>query len=466
MISFVFLCLLMGAGHLLRVYVKPLQKLQLPSCIIAGFLGLIVLQVLAAAEGAAESTHPAAAVAAELTAPWKFLPEALVCIVFACFFLGKPPPKFSTMGRDVGAQVLYGQMLVWGEYVVAVALWIAALAWLFPQFPAMFAGILPVGFAGGHGTAAGMAPAFTHFGWADGREFGFTSATFGMVTGLAVGMMMIYAAVRRSWLSRADLPTQTFPSGPNGVIPAGRRPRAGELTINSDVLETLSLQVVAVGAAVAVGYLIKYGLVLVETAIPILHEHHVLSGFPVFPLCMIGGLVVQLLEDRFDKHRLIEAGLIRRIQNASVDFLVVAAIATIEFSIVVRGLVPLTILMVAGIAWNVFCLLLLARRMFPDAWFERGIVELGQAMGVTATGLLLLRVVDPDYETPAANAFACKQIVHVLFIGWTSAAIPLLAVVGPWPVLLVSSLVVAVCLVVGLWWGGPHGPGKSTAKGG
>ena len=58
-------------------------------------------------------------------------------------------------------------------------------------------------------------------------------------------------------------------------------------------------------------------------------------------------------------------------------------------------------------------------------------------MGVTATGLLLLRVVDPEYKSPAADAFACKQVLHEPFMGgglWTSAAIPLLVLWGGWPV--------------------------------
>ena len=75
--------------------------------------------------------------------------------------------------------------------------------------------------------------------------------------------------------------------------------------------------------------------------------------------------------------------------------------------------------------------------MLPDAWFERSIAEMGQSMGVTATGLMLLRVVDPDYESPAADAFAYKQILHEPFMGgglWTGAAIPLIALWGGWPV--------------------------------
>jgi ESS family glutamate:Na+ symporter len=75
----------------------------------------------------------------------------------------------------------------------------------------------------------------------------------------------------------------------------------------------------------------------------------------------------------------------------------------------------------------------LARRLLPDAWFERAIAEMGQSMGVTATGLLLLRVVDPEYKTNAADAFACKQLLHEPIMGggfWTAMAIPLIVTLG------------------------------------
>jgi ESS family glutamate:Na+ symporter len=130
---------------------------------------------------------------------------------------------------------------------------------------------------------------------------------------------------------------------------------------------------------------------------------------------------------------------------------VIAAIATIRIEAIADGLVPFAILVVGGIAWNVFCVMFLARRLLPDAWFERSIAEMGQSMGVTATGLLLLRVVDPDYKSPAADAFAYKQILHEPFMGgglWTSAAIPLLALWGGWRVFAIAAVVVAIWLVV------------------
>ena len=93
----------------------------------------------------------------------------------------------------------------------------------------------------------------------------------------------------------------------------------------------------------------------------------------------------------------------------------------------------------------------LARRLLPDAWFERPIAEMGQSMGVTATGLVLLRSVDPDNKTPALDAFGAKQLLHEPFMGgglWTSAAIPLLALYGPWPIFRIACGAVATWLIV------------------
>jgi len=316
----------------------------------------------------------------------------------------------------------------------------------------MFAGILPVGFEGGHGTAAGMGPVFAERGWPEGQDLAMTSATCGIMSAIVVGMILINWAVRKGYAVRHKELSQQIEDDSIAVIPVDQRPIAGRLTVNSDIIEAFSLHLVAVGLACGIGMLIKEALVLLESQSVYLSGNHLLSSFPLFPLCMIGGLVIQFLDEKYDKQKLIDLGLIRRIQNCSLDFLVIAAIAMISIDVVKTAWLPLLILVAAGIAWNVFCVMVLARRILPDAWFERAIAEMGQSMGVTATGLLLLRVVDPDYDTPAADAFACKQIVHEPFMGgglWTSAAIPLIAIYGPSRVLFIALAAVAVWLTVG-----------------
>ena len=439
--SFIILCLLLGVGHLVRMKFKLMQRLYLPSSVIAGIIGLIILQT---------AHYSGINIPASFTAGWSKIPSLLINVVFACLFLGMKLPKMTTLWKRAGTQLCYGQIVAWGQYVVGIGLVLFFLGKFF-HLPDMFGGILPVGFEGGHGTAAGMGPVFVERGWAAGKDFALASATMGIMGAIIVGMILINWAVRRGYVAKVSKPSPFPEDDAIAVIPVGHRPPAGKLTVSSDAIETFTLHIIFVGLAIFIGIVIKFGLVQFESIIPFLSKNNLLSSFPLFPLCMMGGLLIQWLEDRYDKYNLIDYGITMRIQNSALDFLVVAAIATIKLDIIMSGIVPLLILVAAGILWNVFCVLFLAKRVFKEAWFERAIAEMGQSMGVTATGLLLLRVVDPDYETPAADAFACKQILHEPFMGgglWTSMAIPLLAVYGGLPVFFIAVSAIVVWLIV------------------
>jgi len=449
MLSFITLCILLGIGHFLRGRIKLLQTLYLPSCVIAGIAGLIIIQSFAAIDQPGQTVQGINTFLNSATQHWNKLPGFLINVVFACLFLGARLPKFGSLAKRAGPQFAYGQIVAWGQYVVGLGLWVLFMAKMFPSLPAMFAGILPVGFEGGHGTAAGMGPVFEQHGWPDGQHLALTAATGGIVSAIVIGMVLINIAARRGYVQKHQTPFDK--AEPNGIIPVNSRPSAGQLTVSSDAIETLSIHIVFIAVAIAIGFALQQGLIYCERFNPWLSKHNFFHSFPLFPLCMIGGFIVQMLDDRFDKHNLIDLGIIRRLQNCSLDFLVVAAIANIKLNVVLSAAAPLTILIAAGIAWNVFCVLVLAKRLLPDAWFERAIAEMGQSMGVTATGLLLLRVVDPDYQTPAADAFACKQILHEPFMGgglWTSTAIPLIVIIGAPKVLGIAIAAVVLWTII------------------
>jgi len=427
---------------MIRMKVRLMGVLYLPSSVIAGLIGLAIVQYCKAngtplPEG--------------VTTVWSKLPGFLINIVFACLFMGMAIPGIKKIWRHAGPQLAYGQIVAWGQYVVGIGLFLAVITWLYPELPAMFGGVLPVGFEGGHGTAGGMTEVFAEYDWEAGKDFALACATAGIMSAVIVGMVLVNWAAHKGYTTRKQNPEDVPEDDSIAVIPIDRRPEAGKLTISSNALETLSFQLAMVGIAIAIGWAGKQGFVAAGRASGNATVMQLAKSFPLFPLCMLGGLVVQVLDNKFDKYKLIDLGLMKRIQNAALDFLVIAAIATIRIEAIAEGLVPFAILVVGGIAWNVFCVMYLARRLLPDAWFERSIAEMGQSMGVTATGLLLLRVVDPDYESPAADAFAYKQILHEPFMGgglWTSAAIPLLALWGGWHVFAIAATAVAVWLVV------------------
>ena len=91
-------------------------------------------------------------------------------------------------------------------------------------------------------------------------------------------------------------------------------------------------------------------------------------------------------------------------------------------------------------------------RLFKEAWFERGIAEFGQATGVTATGLLLLRTVDPDNKTIAAASFAGKQLLHEPAMNlWVALAFALVLTIGWVPVFLISTVMLSVWIGVSVF---------------
>lgn len=80
-------------------------------------------------------------------------------------------------------------------------------------------------------------------------------------------------------------------------------------------------------------------------------------------------------------------------------------------------------------------------------------------MGVTATGLILMRVVDPQAESPAFEAFGYKQLVFEPFFGGgliTAMAVPIIFLTGVWPLFFVMLAVFLVAVLSGLFYFRPR----------
>jgi ESS family glutamate:Na+ symporter len=148
-------------------------------------------------------------------------------------------------------------------------------------------------------------------------------------------------------------------------------------------------------------------------------------------------VILQKVAEKIHLARLIDHAQMQRLSGASLDFLVLSAVATIKMSVVIANWLPLLVLIIAGTLWSVFMVVWVAPRLYAEAWFERAIAEFGQSLGVTATGLMLLRTVDPENKTPAAASFGYKQLIHEPFMGgglWTAIALPLVFTLGWFPV--------------------------------
>ena len=138
------------------------------------------------------------------------------------------------------------------------------------------------------------------------------------------------------------------------------------------------------------------------------------------------------------------------------EFLVVAAVASLNMTLIIKAIIPLSVLLVVGFLWTAVCLLHVGRRLLPSKyWFELGILNYGMSTGVTASGLMLLRIIDKDFESGAAEDYALAAPLSAPFVGGgivTLALIPsMLQLFGLLPVALITLTVAAVLYVVGIW---------------
>lgn len=436
---FAALSVLLVAGKALRVKLPILQKLYLPSSIVGGLLGLLLLTLFrdSVPEGVVEDMRR--------------MPGFLINVIFATLFLGVGVPKVKNLAASVLPQLTLAQIVVWGQYAVGIGVAGFLLVPAFKVHPA-FGNLLELGFEGGHGTVGGMAEAFLSHGWTDGIALGYTVATIGMVFGIVGGMCMVNWAYARGYIKTVRPFGERSASERKGIHPKDERPSAGLQTVLPDSVDSLAWHVAIVGLAVLIGFGILQGCKAAEVALFPDAKTRLFIGFPMFPLCMLGGVLLQWLSKIVKVDLLVDRDQMMRISGAALDYLSLSAVATIELSVVAANWMPLTIMVTLGLVWTIWSVLFFSPRLFREAWFERGIAEFGQATGVTATGLLLLRTVDPDNKTIAAASFAGKQLLHEPAMNvWVALAFALVMTIGWMPVFLISSVMLAIWIAVAAW---------------
>jgi glutamate:Na+ symporter, ESS family len=465
-VAMVLLGLLMLAGKWLRIRVALFGKLFLPSAILGGALGLLLgPQVLGAAVSLVSGDAARFAgglIPATTLEVWSGLPGLLISVVFAGLFLGKTIPGPRAIWRRAGPMVAHGQTLAWGQYVIGLSLALLLLTPVFGMSP-LAGALIEIGFEGGHGTAAGLADTFRELGFESGADLALALATLGVVAGVLLGTILVNWGVRTGRLEMQETiemeAERLSEHDERESVPRFARARS---------IDPLSIHLGFFALAIAIGWLILQGLIRVESMTWNAGEDGLalLEHIPLFPLAMVGGVLVQVALMRLGHARSLDRRLINRISGAALDVLIVSALATLSLEAVGSHIWTFLILAAAGIAWALFGFLVLAPRMFPKDWFPMGLANFGQGIGMTVIGLLLVRMADPDNKSGAMESFGYKQLLFEPVVGgglFTALSLPLIFHFGALPVLVGCAVLMAGWLVFGLVAFGRGRQGSSAA---
>lgn len=437
---------LLLAGFVLRQSVGVFRWLFIPASVIGGFVGFAIVQCLSLTQLRVETIEP---IRAQL-AGW---PGVLIAVVFAGLLIERSDASFVQAFRRSARQGVMAWIIILGQVLVGVTL-TAIFVRPALDVPLSFGQLIEAGFAGGHGTAGAMGVVFAEqFQFPAGLDLGLFFATFGLVWGVVSGIALVNIGLRRGWTKRKNVESISTSTKQTEFGPIGIARVAG------DVIDPLALQAALLALAFGLGYLMQLALgeaiaftsARIESAAGPLRF---LDNLPLFLFTLIGGLIVREGLRLLKLDRLIDGGSMKRLTSLAMELLIVSALATLRLEAIREYFWPAALLLVAGAAWCVFCLLVLAPRLLPKShWFELGLINYGMSTATTAQGMMLLRLVDRELESDAAEEYALAAPLTAPFIGGgvlTVAGFPLMFSALPaWLSVLILAAAMAALLALG-----------------
>ena len=293
--------------------------------------------------------------------------------------------------------------------------------------------ILPFGFGQGTGQAMNYGSIYeTEYGFVGGKSFGLAVATFGFLVASFGGVLYL------SWLKRKNNIVKKASRTMESV--SNRSAKQDEIPLYES-MDTLGVQL----AFIFGSYVITYGIIYVlGELLPGLKS--IMYGFNFLIGVLVATLVkkvVGVLEDKghLKKHYFNDF-LMVRIRNVCYDIMVVAGIAAIRISTMKGYLGVLLIICIIGailtFAYNYF----VSRVLFKDYQDEQLVAMYGMLTGTASTGIVLLRELDPEFETPVSDNLVYQNFPAIIF------GLPLMLIAAQAPENPVGTLLIAIAFFV------------------
>ncbi len=397
------LCMFLLLGMFLRARVPAFRKMLLPASVIGGFIALLVGPRV-------WGEHSLLPISEATVNSWSLLPGVLIVPIFAAVPLGKgmneQNSKSSARKNLPSVLASGGQFGLTSSLQSVLGFGIALLCMKF--FPSLnlyrtFGVELSSGFAGGHGTAAGLGAILQGYGldyWELSQGVATTFATIGLMGGMILGIAMINRASARGEtriLKKAgEIPMSTL----KGYTTDIREQKSlGRETTSSSSIETITVHLGIILADSALAYYLRS--LAVAYGIP------GLSSIPVWFYALLQMYAINWLLKKLHLDWMIDVHLKSRITGALSDIAICAAIASMPIKAVASYAGLIAIMSIAGFVVTYLVVFPLCRWIFGSSYpFERAIISWGVSTGVMINGMMLLKICDPDYDSPALNDFS------------------------------------------------------------
>ena len=322
---------------------------------------------------------------------------------------------------------------------ITILLSVTVMKGLFPA-----AGLLlPMGFGQGTGQALNIGSIYQGYGFEQGIAFGLAVAAIGFI--VACGLGVVYLNYLKN---KGKLNVQMQRKEKSSLLNSNIYEK-DETPLNESV-DKLTMQIAFVGIVYLATYLVILGASTLATTYlgnfgantirPLLWGFNFLFG-SLFAI-MLKKILLSLRKVKLMNHQYINSYMMHRLSGFFFDVMIVAGIAAIDWENLEGVLIPLIIVSIVGGFTTFLYLKFVCKKIYPKYEYEAFFSFFGMLTGTASTGMILLREIDPNFETPAADNLVLQQLPAIIF------GAPLLLIIGLAGKSLEMSLLILLIVVV------------------
>lgn len=372
------LSLFLLVGVILRGKIKFLQNIFLPSSVIGGFI-LLMLPV-----------------PKEYINIYSKIPGILIVPIVASIPLGL---NFSGKKERMKTVLPHGFIMMGVTMVQILAGIISYLIFknIIPGLYSIFGAELEFAFAGGHGTIGMLSNMLKEKNlsyWDISQGVGSAIATLGLVGGILLGMVIINIGARKKMCRYIEKPENIPLSLKKGYEKdISKQNFIGRETTLSTSVDTLAFHAALILTVTALSYFV-YNFIKINSVM-------YLKSIAVWTYAILFMFAVWGIMCRLKLQYLVDSRVKGKLSGMLTEYAIIAAVASMPVKIIAEYIVPIIFVSAFGFLMTFLYIFIFSRLYIKEDWFEHGIISFGMNTGIFITGLLLLRVCDPELKSSA-----------------------------------------------------------------
>ena len=427
------LLLAMLAANALKQIIPPLRRSLVPTSVLGG---LMLLGLAAAYQGiTGQVMFNTAFFGGNGIANLEIITYHCLALGFIATSLKTSDRKLTKLRRweifNTGVTTVSTYLL---QAVVGLTITIIA-AMFMDDFFAAAGMLLPFGYGQGSGQALNYGGLFENdFGFDGGKSFGLTIAALGFLSA-SIGGVIHLNILRVHGRSIGD--------GEEGSGIMNESIEDDNEIPMGGSMDKLTVQITLIVAAYMMTNFIMWSLRL---ALPGMTALIYGFNFLIGVLCatLIKAALKLLKKTGLVKRQYTNNFLLTRCGNVFFDLMVVAGIAAIRLDVLENYWGVMLVLGIAGMVVTYFYVRFVCRTLFRRYQEEQFLAMYGMLTGTASTGIILLREIDKEFKTPAADNLVYQNFPAIVF----GFPIMLIVPLAPGAPVKITLLVLAFFLVM------------------